>query len=269
MRRKLCDGRRPIVVLLLLLLIVSRLAGGEDKQSSSSEPASHGEITRLCSATLVEVTDIQLTCDSPGAYYYGSGSYRKSERCKYGDKADLFVFLNISNDFSETGVDVSVDMGLYGVFTNVVQNVDLCSTGRIKRTVQDASYSCPSPGSYRYYLSFNFPSGSQDPELLFVPDVRVGFYSHADESEQLGCAVTGTLAYNTRIDRHTRNGAVALGLAMVVFVLCFGCLLYLTYRLKKRLEREVAERRRHTESRDAPLVPFEQPRNMPPTVPNI
>lgn len=43
----------------------------------------------------IDVEKVFLICDSPGAYYYGSGSYRDSARCKYGDKAKMHVYCKL------------------------------------------------------------------------------------------------------------------------------------------------------------------------------
>lgn len=42
-----------------------------------------------CSRNWVRVTSLVLTCDSPGAYYYGSSTYRNSDTCAAGDKARI------------------------------------------------------------------------------------------------------------------------------------------------------------------------------------
>jgi hypothetical protein len=42
-----------------------------------------------CYRNWVRVTKLVLTCDSPGAYYYGSTTYRNSETCATGDKARI------------------------------------------------------------------------------------------------------------------------------------------------------------------------------------
>lgn len=39
----------------------------------------------------VTITSVYLTCDSPGAYYYGTSSYRKSFVCNEYDKANLGI----------------------------------------------------------------------------------------------------------------------------------------------------------------------------------
>ena len=61
------------------------------KGDASSQVGRH-KISTLCESTAVVVKSVVLTCDSPGEYYYGSRSYRKSETCRYGDKVNLNIY---------------------------------------------------------------------------------------------------------------------------------------------------------------------------------
>lgn len=45
------------------------------------------QIQSFCKHNYVQITSLQLLCDTPGAYYFGSNAYRKSEVCQSGDKA--------------------------------------------------------------------------------------------------------------------------------------------------------------------------------------
>ena len=47
------------------------------------------QIVSACSKQDFQVQAVYLVCDSPGAYYRGSSSYRDSATCIYGDKARL------------------------------------------------------------------------------------------------------------------------------------------------------------------------------------
>jgi hypothetical protein len=52
-----------------------------------------GKVTMInCLTGPIQVISVYLTCDSAGAYYYGSSSYRNSSTCKYGDKANLRAY---------------------------------------------------------------------------------------------------------------------------------------------------------------------------------
>jgi hypothetical protein len=45
----------------------------------------------FCSNNTIQVTRIQILCNTPGAYYYGSNAYRNSKVCTRGDKLNLQV----------------------------------------------------------------------------------------------------------------------------------------------------------------------------------
>lgn len=60
--------------------------------TTDSELSGRLKLIRRCDTNIIYVNSIYMTCDSPGSYYYGSGGYRKSSRCKYGDKADTYIF---------------------------------------------------------------------------------------------------------------------------------------------------------------------------------
>lgn len=68
-----------------------RAAAASNVYDEEAYPASHGMVSvdRYCAQTAILVTQARLTCDSPGAYYYGSKTYRGSEVCIDGDKVNL------------------------------------------------------------------------------------------------------------------------------------------------------------------------------------
>ena len=105
-KRRRRNDTSPLMLLVLAQYLP--VASAEDAASSSSSSASqngNGEssqvtygknqgklnVQRYCRRKSVVVTSARLTCDSPGAYYYGSKTYRGSEVCIDGDKANLKV----------------------------------------------------------------------------------------------------------------------------------------------------------------------------------
>ncbi|KAI2498206.1 hypothetical protein MHU86_16288 [Fragilaria crotonensis] len=184
---------------------------------------------RRCEASVVYVDRIYLTCDSPGDYYYGSGGYRKSSRCKYGDKANMYIFFTISQDYGWYGIDVTIDAGVLDSFVNVQPRTDLCSletmtylpsTSDITDGMSNSIY-CPTPGNYQLYWSFTVPKGGGDAQLQYTPDFRLKFYS-TTTSTTLGCAGTGTKATVQQAELHKKEGEIALGVALATL---FGILL--------------------------------------------
>ena len=47
------------------------------------------QVVGSCSREAFQIKAVYLLCDSPGAYYRGSSTYRDSTTCVYGDKARL------------------------------------------------------------------------------------------------------------------------------------------------------------------------------------
>jgi hypothetical protein len=100
-RRNLRSSTSSFIMALLFLAVSLLLSSSsssivvqaEDTTSYDySDLSGHLKLMRHCDVNIVYVNSIYLTCDSPGSYYYGSGGYRKSSRCKYGDKADMYIF---------------------------------------------------------------------------------------------------------------------------------------------------------------------------------
>ena len=76
----------------------SENSSGSSSSGSSSSNSANTSTTKgqlvvqpFCKKTNVRVTAVYLTCDSPGAYYYGSGNYRNSLVCMSNDKVNLRV----------------------------------------------------------------------------------------------------------------------------------------------------------------------------------
>ena len=84
-----------------LLLATGAVTAAEDYVSyddayntttaTSNDRKGFKDVQTYCRNTYVRVTDLSLLCDSPGAYYYGSTTYRNSEVCVTGDKAKLYM----------------------------------------------------------------------------------------------------------------------------------------------------------------------------------
>ena len=113
-RKKRRRRNETAPLLLLVLAQCWTITDAEDAASSSSSYNSaqsqnseayqqqeqvtysknHGllNVQKYCRRDEVVVTSAWLTCDSPGAYYYGSKTYRGSEVCIDGDKASLKIY---------------------------------------------------------------------------------------------------------------------------------------------------------------------------------
>ena len=188
--------------------------------------------------------------------------------------------MTIATDLSDDRALVSISSGVYGIFHTVVNRKNLCKLGSVRRLIDDddddsnyknnnnssssksniddddegssawsyyspySSTACPSIGSYRIRKYFTVAAPSQDRELQYTPDLKVDIYRQSD-NELIGCVETGTPATTNVAARHSKHGEIALSVAVALFVVCFGVLLYLSYRRKKRLEKSVTDRQYH------------------------
>jgi hypothetical protein len=101
----------------------------------------------VCADSSIVVEEIQIVCDSPGAYYYGSGKYRNSATCQAGDKAKLTVTLSIADDLPDDVVPyLFLSVQGYGTVADQVihQGDDLCSVSGLSSSDGAA---CPAPGT--------------------------------------------------------------------------------------------------------------------------
>ena len=90
-----------VTIASLLLLLCDNRCSYINQQSSVEAWGSNGgnatvhttkkglQLVGSCSKEDFEVQAVFLVCDSPGAYYRGSSTYRDSTTCVYGDKARL------------------------------------------------------------------------------------------------------------------------------------------------------------------------------------
>jgi hypothetical protein len=87
--------RRPWSVLDTVTLIYYHhtLVGRVYGTSSSSSDKNKGllDVQSFCKANTIKVKSFRLLCDSPGAYYYGSNTYRNSQVCMSNDTANLRI----------------------------------------------------------------------------------------------------------------------------------------------------------------------------------
>lgn len=142
----------------------------------------------ICSNSNVQVTSIQMLCDSPGTYYYGSSnSYRKSESCKFGDYVNFALTFDIDSDLSDTGVYVTANILGNGLKVPLYSAKNLCAVSSLKA---DDGQDCPEQGSYSVQSKFvlSDSTGQDDGSTSFSPDIVMAFSSDgADDNVDYGC----------------------------------------------------------------------------------
>lgn len=68
---------------------ISYGSSSSNSYNNSKEKKGYQNASPFCNQHFIEVNGVWITCDTPGAYYYGGSAYRNSEVCKTGDKAKL------------------------------------------------------------------------------------------------------------------------------------------------------------------------------------
>ena len=130
---------------------------------------------------------------------------------------------------------VEVEMGLYDHFSLVQQHTSLCVLNVVQLSTlndpnidTDVSFidpnECPHAGIYQWTSYYTVPENMiADPSLHYIPDFRITFST--DNGNRIGCTITGPIALQMIAAQRERDGLIALGIALCIFVSIFGILL--------------------------------------------
>ncbi|CAB9509239.1 expressed unknown protein [Seminavis robusta] len=142
---------------LILAFVALRGVSGDD---NAEEGDYYQRYFEVCKDETIEVEDVSLLCDSPGAYYYGNGKYRNSETCALGDKGHVSIYFYIGEEMMgyEPYVTLKVksnDGSMEDAY--IAQDEQLCSLSGLSS--QDGQ-ACPAEGFY--YLKGTVYLGNKD-----------------------------------------------------------------------------------------------------------
>jgi hypothetical protein len=133
----------------------------------------------VCENSVVEVTSVTVTCNSPYSFYYGSGAHRNSQVCSYGDKATMDVTFDVTGDL-DSGDDIYVTMA-------IVQDGDiLASTGSESLCDSYVGDWCTTTGSYSFTKKIKLATGDSNNATNFVPSIHMAFSTTANGGYNLG-----------------------------------------------------------------------------------
>ena len=134
-----------------------------------------------CEDTDIEIQDVSLLCDSPGAYYYGNGKYRDSNSCMLGDKGKVSIYFYIGEELE--GVEPYVSLNVKDDSNAdveemvILEDEALCSVSGL--TAQDGQ-TCPEQGYY--YISGSTYLGDKDGSgNPFDAKAQIGFKTYPEE----------------------------------------------------------------------------------------
>mmetsp|Transcript_4926 Transcript_4926/g.7469 ORF Transcript_4926/g.7469 Transcript_4926/m.7469 type:complete len:260 (+) Transcript_4926:152-931(+) len=173
-----------IITALLALYCRAADDDGNYNDDNAGDDDSYQTPVEICEDMLVTVTAIQVLCDSPKTYYYGSGVNRNSLVCDYGDKATITVDFDVQMDVGDD-VDIFLTMAVYS------ENGEKLYAGGSKDLSQNyVGSDCTYQGSYQFstqvYLS---DTGGGDEK--FGPIVEMAFSYEANGGSSLGGANIG------------------------------------------------------------------------------
>jgi len=178
---------------------------------------------QVCSDSYITVTGIELLCDSPGTFYYGSGAYRNSKTCQANDKGKVTVYFDIEQDL-ETDAYATMAVSGGGEEFEVISEQELCGL-KSKGILKGSRYrtKCPGYGSYKLTTSFYWNvtgdvlTYDDDGSSHFAPTLSVGFATSQGISNgkyDLGGANVencGTVSIvENFINKHRGNRAMAV-----------------------------------------------------------
>jgi hypothetical protein len=173
---------RWFLVSLLIAIALQATHAANDDDAAADDAVdyqySSGAQVQPCEKGVVQVTSIELLCNSPYTFYYGNGANRQSQVCDYGDKANIEVSFTVTEDLEE-GTDIFMKMAAFygGEQLYRGDSVEVCYN-----FVGDA---CTALGDYTFKKKIQF-AYSDGTYAKFIPTLEIAFSDSADGSYRLG-----------------------------------------------------------------------------------
>lgn len=214
-----------LVILPLVIVVVAEDSGNDDAMY-------YNEFT-VCADTTIAITEIQLLCDSPGTYYYGSQKYRNSADCQGGDKARLEVEFQITEDLEADAYMTMLVKASNGVSNyRMYSDETICDISDITNEYgygpcADGGY--PTAGYYKiqqqFYWDEDDDQHDDDGYVGFTPLVVIGIASNQGEEEyDLGGANTDACRGGDTDTQYTQGVAKTAVNTIGTFLKTFGIL---------------------------------------------
>mmetsp|Transcript_5421 Transcript_5421/g.15726 ORF Transcript_5421/g.15726 Transcript_5421/m.15726 type:complete len:305 (+) Transcript_5421:187-1101(+) len=219
---------------LALCLVSTVLVEAQNNYNNYYDASNQYNGFSVCSDTVIEVTDVQMYCDSPGTFYYGSGKYRNSENCTAGDKGKFLIdfYINDPDTIEAVGapiLDINAfgNIGWYERNQEIVQDADLCSLSSLKSLSGSV---CPAEGKYRIQSNFYWDEESSNQygyNPVFYPTISVGIKSSIYQNTyDYGGANTKYCSGTTFLTSWTNNVKKVYANSISNFFKSFGILIF-------------------------------------------
>lgn len=222
------------------------------------------QIQSFCKHNYVQVTSLQLLCDTPGAYYYGSNAYRKSEVCQSGDKAFVEMDFIVPNRMVDRTIYMQVELGFYDHF-QVVNTTVLCAlpVTLVKafppKILQGPIVTVMTMNDTNATITDDDADANDDDDDIFVNDdayvlsrctnvsgrYHLSTFYHVPkindnnlhytpdirltftdvQARKVGCTVSGPYSILVENDTRSEHGYIALAISCSIFIFVFAFLL--------------------------------------------
>lgn len=214
--------------LLWTLSALLAVVSAEDSQTTSnsnqvSSEQYYNKFT-VCDDSPIIVEDIEMLCDSPGTYYYGSGKYRNSADCQAGDKGKIKITFQLTEDL-QSAPYFTLSVHGYGTVPGETfySNEQLCSISSL--STLNNQVTCPGKGWYTVSRTFHWGDQNDSYEYSFVPKVTVGFTSNPQKGlYDMGGANTNLCSGDT-FTNWTKGVRRSAANTIKTFLATFGILL--------------------------------------------
>jgi hypothetical protein len=136
----------------------------------------------VCDNSVVRMTFLSSSCNSPYTFYYGNGGNRNSETCNYGDTMNVLGTVRVVDNL-QYGEDIFLTLGIYDDESNLVFT--------IKPTYFCQDFiggDCTRQGTYSFETNLKLGTPDGKDRRHFYPLIQFAFSSQMDYGTNLGAA---------------------------------------------------------------------------------
>jgi hypothetical protein len=173
-------------MLCIILLLKSALGSSGNNQNYNGNNngqygnGNYGLQFSKCEDSVVEVTYLAISCDSPYTFYYGNGANRDSVTCDYGDKATISGTVNVMDNL-QYGDRIYITMAISDNNNNM-----LMTSGPIDFCENLITYECAFKGTYNFQTKMKLTAPESGNQTKFYPYIQMAFSTLPDSGYNLG-----------------------------------------------------------------------------------
>lgn len=170
---------REIIVLAFTLGSATGYYSGGNNNYFNPYGKSSSKLS-VCDNSVVRMSFLSISCDSPYTFYYGNGANRNAETCDYGDKMTLLGTVTVVDNL-QYGDHIYMTLGVYDDDSN------LLVTSRPTNFCENYIGSdCTGQGTYSFETKLKLGSPEGKNRTHFYPLVQMAFSTKTDYGYNLG-----------------------------------------------------------------------------------